>query len=258
MGVFTELGDADSLSIANAYNMKPLTSVIGIADGDTETTYLFRAGKDEFIVTLFENGAEPVDLERAFDTMDNLYAHGVPCPEPRRTLNGDATYRAADRLVAVVDYLPGSPTKTLDMPRAESLGGVMAQIHAVLARNSKRALPDLPSGSIHGALDQENVFFLGDDVINFRLRHEDVLVSEVADVIVGCTMSEDGSLDFNLAKALLRGYRAVRELSAVERLALPGYVLASAARFFARDDRRDHLLDLASSAHRSITPEIFN
>ncbi|MFW8641950.1 phosphotransferase [Rhizobium beringeri] len=81
MGVFTELSDADRILIASAYGMKGLTSVIGIANGNTETTYLFRTAEGEFIVTLFENGAEPLDLEQAFETMDNLYAHGVPCPE---------------------------------------------------------------------------------------------------------------------------------------------------------------------------------
>ncbi|MFW8610061.1 phosphotransferase [Rhizobium beringeri] len=158
MGVFTELSDADRILIASAYGMKGLTSVIGIANGNTETTYLFRTAEGEFIVTLFENGAEPLDLEQAFETMDNLYAHGVPCPRPRRTLEGYATCCAADHLVAVVDFLPGSPVKSANIERCEGLGRVMAQIHSALARKAKRKVSRLPSGLIHGALFQ-TIFF---------------------------------------------------------------------------------------------------
>jgi homoserine kinase type II len=132
MSVFTELSDADRGAIAEAYGIKSLTSVIGITNGDTETTYLFRTGESELIVTLFENGAEPLDLEQAFDTMDNLCANGVPCPKPRRTLEGHATTRAADRLVAVVSFLAGSPAKDINPERSESVGRVMGQIHTRL------------------------------------------------------------------------------------------------------------------------------
>jgi hypothetical protein len=65
MAVFTELSDGDRQSIIAAYGFTSLSSVIGIADGDTDTTYLFRAQEGEFIVTLFENGVQPLDLERA-------------------------------------------------------------------------------------------------------------------------------------------------------------------------------------------------
>ncbi|NEJ11325.1 homoserine kinase, partial [Rhizobium leguminosarum] len=52
MAVFTEISDEDRNSIAAAYGMTSLSSVIGIADGDRETTYLFRTAGGEFIVTL--------------------------------------------------------------------------------------------------------------------------------------------------------------------------------------------------------------
>src|SRR5688572_8411706 len=99
MAVFTELSDEDRLAITEAYGFTSLLSVIGIADGDAETTYLFRTREGEFIVTLFENGAQPIDLESAFETMEELIRKGIPCPRPKRTLEGRATSRAAARLV---------------------------------------------------------------------------------------------------------------------------------------------------------------
>ena len=43
MAVFTDLSETDCAEIANVFRLGHLTSVIGIADGDRETTFLFRA-----------------------------------------------------------------------------------------------------------------------------------------------------------------------------------------------------------------------
>lgn len=258
MAVFTELSDEDRDFITAAYGMTSLSSVIGIADGDTETTYLFRTGDGEFIVTLFENGAEPLDLERAFETMETLCSSGVPCPTPKRTIDGHATFQAAGRLVAVVGYVPGSSTANATADKCESLGRVMAQIHNTLERKSRKSSGDIPTGGIHGALIHENVFFLGDRVsgiINFRLRHDDALLSEVADALVAWTSEADGELDRVRAKALLNGYQEVRILTVAERRALPGYVLASASKRHVRQDQ-DRLPMLAVAAYDSMTLDL--
>jgi homoserine kinase type II len=259
MAVFTELSDEDRVSITAAYGMTSLTSVIGIADGDRETTYLFRCGEGEFIVTLFENGAEPLDLEKAFETMETLYDNGVPCPRPMRTMEGLATFQAAARLVAVVGFVSGSATNDASSARSASLGRVMAQIHTSLERSPIRAMTGLPTGSVHGALDHQNVFFLGEDVsgiINFRLRHDDVLISEVADVLVGWASQTTGALDTERARALLQGYQEIRKLTKAEREALPGFVMASAARRYASVTDRTCLPGIAMLAYKSVDPYV--
>ncbi|UXT61231.1 phosphotransferase (plasmid) [Agrobacterium fabrum] len=261
MSVFTELSDADQVVIAEAYAIGSLSSVIGIANGDTETTYLFRAGEGEFIVTLFENGAEPLDLEQAFETMDNLYDNGVPCPKPRRTTGGQATMRAADRLVAVVSFLPGSPTRQANVEQCESLGRVMAQIHTTLAPKSRRKAARLPTGPIHGALDHDNIFFLNNvvcGVINFRLRHNDVLVAEIADVLIGWSLQASGDVDTTRARAILSGYQTIRSLTDAEKAVLSGYVLASAAKHYAGSGQIEQLPERALSAYSSMTMDITN
>ncbi|MBB4292380.1 homoserine kinase type II [Rhizobium leguminosarum] len=259
MAVFTELSDEDRHSIAAAYGMNSLSSVIGIADGDRETTYLFRTKESEFIVTLFENGAEPLDLERAFETMETLYNNGVPCPKPMRTIDGHATFQAAGRLVAIVSFVSGSSTSDPAPGKCESLGRLMAQIHTILQRSHKRSLAELPTGALHGALVPQNVFFLGEvvgGVINFRLRHDDALVSEIADVLVGWASRPSGELDEQKARAVMIGYQSVRILTSVEKAALPGFVLASAARRYASEKDKTCLLESAVRAYESVTPEI--
>ncbi|MDX8527926.1 phosphotransferase [Mesorhizobium sp. MSK_1335] len=239
MAVFTDLSDDDRDSIAVAYGITPLTSVIGIADGDTETTYLFRSQRGEYIVTLFENGAEPFDLERAFRTMEVLSAAGVPCPRTVRDENGEATIRVAGKLVAVVGFVQGSPSACASPAKCFDLGRRIAQIHRTLMPASPGNGQGLRRGPIHGALFPDNVFFLGDSVsgiINFRLRHDDVLIAELANVLVRWTMLQDGALDMNRAETILKGYCGVRPLQDNERQSLAAFVLAAAATFLAVSD----------------------
>ncbi|ARM91009.1 homoserine kinase type II [Rhizobium leguminosarum] len=255
MAVFTEISDEDRNSIAAAYGMTSLSSVIGIADGDRETTYLFRTADGEFIVTLFENGAEPLDLERAFATMEMLNNSGIPCPKPTRTNDGNATFQAAGRLVAIVSFVSGSSTNDPTLGKCVSLGRVMARIHVILQGGQKRFLDELPTGALHGALVRSNVFFLGDEVsgvINFRLRHDDVLISEIADVLVGWTSLPSGALEEQKAQAILAGYESVRLLTEAETAALPAFVLASAASRYARANDKTYLLDAAIRAFESV------
>lgn len=258
MAVFTELSEEDRQSITAAYGFTSLSSVIGIADGDTDTTYLFRAQEGEFIVTLFENGAQPLDLERAFESMDALTEKGVPCPKPLRTLEGRATCRAAGRLVATVSFVQGSSSTVAGPAKCRSLGRRMAQIHTVFERKARPLSPILPTGTVHGALVQANVFFLGNDVsgiINFRLRHDDALVSEIADVLVGWTAESSGELNKDRAPALLQGYQEVRQLTDVEKETLPAFIMACTARRFASQTEKSFLPDIAVVAYRSAISE---
>ncbi|SDO01115.1 homoserine kinase [Ensifer sp. YR511] len=254
MAVFTELSDDDLDAIASAYGIKSLLSVIGIADGDKETTYLFRSKDNEFIVTLFENAAEPSDLERAFETMERLHKNGVSCPKPVRSLDGNAASRAAGKLVAIVSFVPGSSTFDPGTGKCHSLGQTMAKIHSILQLQPNRSSIELPTGGVHGALVHENVFFLDDKVsgvINFRLRHDDVLIAEVADVLVDWTGKPSGDLDKGRAQALLAGYESVRSLLNAERSALPAFVMAATARRYGRKGDNVRLPDIAVSAFRS-------
>lgn len=259
MAVFTEISDDDRQLIMESYGFTSLQSVIGIADGDSETTYLFRTTEGEFIVTLFENGAQPSDLERAFDTMELLHRHGVPCPKPLRTVAGHATCRAAGRIVAIVSFLPGTSPTFANAEKCYHLGRVVAEMHSILERKAKWKATDLPTGAIHGALVKENLFFLRDEVsgvINFRLRHEDALVSELADVLVEWAIETDGSLHNERARALLQGYQKVRRLTDAEKSALPGFVMASTAKRLASKNEGELLPNVAVLAYRSLTGDI--
>lgn len=240
MAVFTDLTETDCAAITAAFRLGQVMSVIGIADGDVETTFLFRTERGEFIVTLFETGAEPADLERAFRTMETLSAAGVPCPSTCRTLKGEATINVSGKLAAVVGFVQGSQGGQVTLGKCRALGACAARIHRALARRDRADGFLLPAGAVHGALDRDNVFFLGETisgVINFRLRHDDVFVAELAQLLVIWAAQEDGMLVENLAGALLAGYEGMRGLNDAERRALPAFVMAATARSLAQSDR---------------------
>ncbi|ANM12198.1 MULTISPECIES: phosphotransferase [unclassified Rhizobium] len=250
MAVFTDLSEADCGRIATAYRLGSLTSVIGIADGDAETTYLFRSARGEFIVTLFESEADPFDLEGAFRTMETLSGAGIPCPATFRTDAGAATITVSDKLVAVVGFVPGSRLSEVTPGKCHALGSCVARIHETLRRSTTRASLGLPKGPVHGALNRDNVFFLDEmvsGVINFRLRHDDVLIAELAEVIVHWAVAADGTLERTLVSALLAGYDDIRSLSEAEWRAVPAFVMAAAATMFAQNDR---LADLEAATQR--------
>lgn len=256
MAVFTDLSETECERIATAYRLGRLTSVIGIADGDAETTFLFRADRGEFIVTVFEGAADPFDLERAFRTMETLATAGVPCPATFRTDSGAATITVSGKLVAVVGFVPGSRPSEVTSRKCRALGNCTARIHRTLAASAVGDRAGLPKGAVHGALNRDNVFFLGEEVsgvINFRLRRDDLLIAELGEVLLHWTARADGSLDGELAGALLAGYEEVRSLGENERRALPAFLMAAAATSFARDDG---IADLEVSAHRAFTSAV--
>ena len=251
MAVFTDLSETECARIAAAFRLGRLTSVIGIADGDAETTFLFRADRGEFIVTLFEGPADPFDLERAFRTMEMLAAAGVPCPATFRTDAGAATITVCGKLVAVVGFVPGSRSGEVTPEKCRALGICTARIHQTPAVSTPGSRCGLAKGGVHGALNRDNVFFLGEavsGVINFRLRHDDLLIAELAQVLLHWTARADGTLDGELASALLDGYEDVRPLSPKERQALPAFVMAATATSLAQGGGID---DLEASAQRA-------
>jgi homoserine kinase type II len=93
---------------------------------------------------------------------------------------------------------------------------------------------DLPQGVIHADLFPDNVFFLGDrlsGLIDFYFACNDALAYDIAICINAWCFEADASLNITKARALLRGYAAVRPLSRAEYDALPQLARGAALRF---------------------------
>lgn len=242
MTILTNLDDDAISEIASAYGFDGLLSVIGIADGSNETTFLFRMTDREAIVTLFESEVDSLDLERAFAFMERLHSAGFACPCPIRDRAGRATIHAVGKLVAAVTFLPGVTGHATSIERCIDLGRHTAQIHSLLPSRPKLENSPLQRGYTHGALRPGNIFFLNDQVsgvINFRLVREDFLVAELADVILHWTIRHDGSLNLDHAQAILDGYYSLCPLADLDFEALPAFIFTSSARLFSIHNRSE-------------------
>jgi homoserine kinase type II len=120
-------------------------------------------------------------------------------------------------------------------PRADEIGaGLGGMIEAELAFLETHWPPALPHGVIHADLFPDNVFFLHDrlsGLIDFYFACTDALAYDVAVCLNAWCFEADGSFNITKGRALLKGYDAVRSLTAAERQALPILARGSALRF---------------------------
>lgn len=102
---------------------------------------------------------------------------------------------------------------------------------AFLEKSWPRGLPD---GVIHADLFPDNVFFIGDKLsglIDFYFACNDALAYDVAVSLNAWCFEKDMSFNITKGQAFLRGYEAIRPLSAAERAAMPTLARGAALRF---------------------------
>ena len=92
----------------------------------------------------------------------------------------------------------------------------------------------LPGGIIHADLFPDNVLFVDGKVsglIDFYFACNDALAYDLAVMLNSWCFEADGSFNVTKSKALLKGYRRVRELDAAEITAMPLLCAGAALRF---------------------------
>jgi homoserine kinase type II len=93
---------------------------------------------------------------------------------------------------------------------------------------------DLPAGVIHADLFPDNVFFIGErlsGLIDFYFACNDALAYDLAICLNAWCFEPDLSFNVTKARALLNGYRSVRELTPAEFDSLPLLARGAALRF---------------------------
>lgn len=112
--------------------------------------------------------------------------------------------------------------------------GLAEELDRALALVLERWPAGLPVGHVHADLFPDNVFFLEGRVsglIDFYFAATDVLAYDIAVCLNAWCFEADYSFNVTKGRALLRGYEAVRALSAGERAALPVLCQGAAIRF---------------------------
>jgi homoserine kinase type II len=112
--------------------------------------------------------------------------------------------------------------------------GLCAEIARELDTLERSWPRDLPAGVIHADLFPDNVFFLGDalsGLIDFYFACTDTLAYDVAICLNAWCFEPDHSYNVTKGRALLHAYAKARDLTAVERAALPILARGAAMRF---------------------------
>lgn len=129
MAVYTDVSDDDLRDFVSRYDIGPVVSFKGIAEGIENSNYLLRTATDGYILTLYEKRVAPADLPFFIDLMDHLAPRGVPCPVPVRGRDGEALYALCGRPAAIVTFLEGLWPRRVTPDHCAALGAAMARLH---------------------------------------------------------------------------------------------------------------------------------
>ncbi len=129
MAVYTEVSDQDIAKFLAAYDLDPLISYKGIAEGVENSNYLMLTESAPYILTLYEKRVAPEDLPFFLALMEHLAVNGVPCPTPIRGRDGDALRELCGRPAAIVSFLNGLWPRRIYAEHCAALGEGMARLH---------------------------------------------------------------------------------------------------------------------------------
>ncbi len=129
MAVYTDVADDQLRAFLGGYDVGPLLSCKGIAEGVENSNFMIRAGRGNFILTLYEKRVAPADIPFFLDLLDHLAGRGLNCPRPVRDRHGSALGRLAGRPAALVTFLDGVWPKNPGVGHCAALGRALAELH---------------------------------------------------------------------------------------------------------------------------------
>src|SRR3712207_9081465 len=90
MAVYTDVADSELKAFLRDYDLGPLLSFKGIAEGVENSNFLLRTESGNFILTLYEKRVAEADLPFFLGLMEHLAERGIRCPLPVRARDGTA------------------------------------------------------------------------------------------------------------------------------------------------------------------------
>jgi homoserine kinase type II len=129
MAVYTEIADDDLAAFVAQYDIGPVVSCKGIAEGVENSNYLLQTDRGSYILTLYERRVRADDLPFFLGLMDHLAARGIACPTPIHGRDGAALRQLSGRPAAMVSFLRGIWPKRPTPQHCAQVGGALARLH---------------------------------------------------------------------------------------------------------------------------------
>lgn len=128
MSVFTTVTVAQLKQWLSAYPLGELLDLQGISAGISNTNYFVTTSSGRYVLTLFEeHGAD--ELPYFLELMAHLAQHGVPCPHPVASNDGQYLGELNGKPAALVSSLPGRDLETPSAAHCAEVGRVLAGMH---------------------------------------------------------------------------------------------------------------------------------
>ena len=136
MAVYTQLSAEVLAELIAEYDVGELVSAKGIAEGVSNSNWLVETtggaeGGTRFILTMYERRIDIAELPFFLGLLDHLSDHGAPVPRTIHDRSGAASRTIAGKAVALIEFLPGVSVDRPTPAQANSVGKVLAQMHAL-------------------------------------------------------------------------------------------------------------------------------
>ncbi len=146
MAVYTEVSDEELASFIAEFDIDPVVSCKGIAEGVENSNYLVHTRAGRYILTLYEKRVAPDDLPFFLGLMKHLAARGFPCPVPICARDGSALRTLCGRPAALISFLDGMWPRRILPWHCGEVGSALATMHLAGADFAMRRPNDLSVG----------------------------------------------------------------------------------------------------------------
>lgn len=205
MSVYTSVSDDEMRALLAQYDLGDFVSLVGIAQGVTNSNYFVTTSSGRFVLTIFEV-LQQEELPFFLLLKQHLSRNGVACPAPIMRKDGRFDSVLAGKPACLVSCLQGSDTSWPTVEQCFNTGAMLAKMHLAgqsfgmkmdnpryeawwrdaaqrllpaLSREDADLLCDeiaflaahpdtgLPRGIIHADLFKDNVLLNGNEVAGF-------------------------------------------------------------------------------------------
>lgn len=205
MSVYTSVSDDEMRALLAQYDLGDFVSLVGIAQGVTNSNYFVTTSSGRFVLTIFEV-LQQEELPFFLLLKQHLSRNGVACPAPIMRKDGRFDSVLAGKPACLVSCLQGSDTSWPTVEQCFNTGAMLAKMHLagqsfemkmdnpryeawwrdaaqrllpVLSHEDADLLCDeiaflaahpdtgLPRGIIHADLFKDNVLLNGNEVAGF-------------------------------------------------------------------------------------------
>ncbi|HEV7876719.1 homoserine kinase [Bradyrhizobium sp.] len=129
MAVYTDVAADELAEFLSGYDIGELLSYKGIAEGVENSNFLLHTTSGYFFLTLYEKRVALSDLPFFLGLMAHLARHGISCPQPVTTRDGEALGTLAGRPAAIIDFLEGVWPRKPNAAHCAAVGQALAKLH---------------------------------------------------------------------------------------------------------------------------------